>query len=139
MNEEGSFQRIGKTEQHMYGPRGLVICGMSTDEQKAVYSLVQNGGVPELPVIAVTDDMQDRTMAEVLGFPDQHGFGGTSSSRRAVVMSGFTEMELHWLMSAYRRLDLPRPLWATLTPTSEGWSVRQLVSELAAEDDSMGH
>lgn len=139
MAEDGTFQKIGKTEQHMYGPRGLVLCGMNSDEQQAVYSLVQNGGVPSLPIISVTDEMVDRTMSEVLEFPDRHGFGGKTTSRRAVVMSGLTEMELHWLMSAYRRLELPRPLWATLTPTSEGWSVRQLVAELAAEDDSMGH
>lgn len=36
-------------------------------------------------------------------------------------------------MAAYRGLDLPRPLWATLTPVSEKWTVKHLLDELAAE------
>ena len=37
---------------------------------------------------------------------------------RAVVMSGLSEVEFHALMNSYRASELPRPIWATVTPTS---------------------
>ncbi len=39
-------------------------------------------------------------------------------------------------MSTYRRVDLPRPMWATLTPVSKDWTVEKLLAKLAAEDDT---
>ncbi len=50
-----------------------------------------------------------------------------------MIMSGFTEQELHLFMGSYKAAELPRPLWATLTPHSENWSLLQLLTELSAE------
>jgi hypothetical protein len=55
----------------------------------------------------------------------------------AIIMSGITENELHQLISSYRKVGMPEPLWATLTPTSEGWTLRQLLTELSAEQQAM--
>jgi hypothetical protein len=51
----------------------------------------------------------------------------------AIIMSGLTEKELHKTMAACKRRKLPPILWATLTPTSENWTVEALVSELMTE------
>jgi hypothetical protein len=51
----------------------------------------------------------------------------------ALIMAGITEAELHRLMEGYRQAGLPWPLWATLTPISETWTLRALLKELAAE------
>jgi hypothetical protein len=40
-------------------------------------------------------------------------------------------------MTAYRLAELPSQLWATLTPTSENWSVNNLLEELAAESEAI--
>jgi hypothetical protein len=55
----------------------------------------------------------------------------------AIIMAGITENELHLLMSSYRSAGLPNPLWATLTPTSEAWTLRQLLTELSAEREAL--
>jgi len=52
-------------------------------------------------------------------------------------MSGFTQKELHKLMTAYRQAELPSQLWATLTPISENWSIANLLEELAAEAEAI--
>jgi hypothetical protein len=36
-------------------------------------------------------------------------------------------------MGGYRQQGLPAQLWATLTPTSEGWTIKSLLDELDAE------
>jgi hypothetical protein len=51
-----------------------------------------------------------------------------------MILSGFKQNELYTLMSAYRKADLPRQLWATITPVSEDWTLANLLEELAAED-----
>jgi hypothetical protein len=56
--------------------------------------------------------------------------------RRAIIMSGFTQNELHRLMTAYRNSGQPTQLWATLTPISENWLIEKLLGELAAEAET---
>jgi hypothetical protein len=40
-------------------------------------------------------------------------------------------------MSGCRKSGMQQPLWATLTPTSETWLIRDLLKELAAERAAM--
>jgi hypothetical protein len=135
MGEPGSFERIGDSERRLYGPRGVLVCGVPPGEQGAVAGLVQGGG---LPVVFVSDRMAHSSLKELLALKDGAGRGEESGLRRAVVMSGFAERELQWFMAEYRKLKLERPLWATLTPVSENWKIERLLEELAAEDAEMG-
>jgi len=136
MEEQGSFERIGDSERRMYGPRGVLVCGVAVREQGVIAGVIEKSN-RELPVIFVSDQMAESSLKELLAQEDGTGKGEASGLRRAIIMSGFLEKELQWFMSAYRRLGLERPLWATLTPTSEGWKVSRLLEELAAEDAEM--
>jgi hypothetical protein len=57
---------------------------------------------------------------------------------KAIVVSGLTQKELAKLMAAYRKLTWPKPFWAAVTPTSETWTLRRLLEELAAENEALG-
>ncbi len=135
MGEPGSFERIGGSGRRLYGPRGVLVCGVPPGEQDDVAGLAQGGG---LPVVFVSDQMAASSLKQLLALEDGAGRGEESGLRRAVVMSGFSEKELHWFMAEYRKLGLDRPLWATLTPVSENWNIQRLLDELAAEDAEMG-
>jgi len=52
-------------------------------------------------------------------------------------MCGLTQNELHLLMSGSRQAGMKPPLWATLTPSSETWTVQDLLKELVAEHQAM--
>ena len=121
----------------MYGTRGILVCGYSLSEQPLFMSFMEQTGFQDLGVIFVTTNQSTKTLKELLALPDSSGQGETSDMRRAIVMSGFTQKELHKLMAAYRFAELPSQLWATLTPTSENWSVTNLLEELAAESDAI--
>lgn len=73
----------------------------------------------------------------MLTLGDRSGMGKASDLPRAVIMSGFTQEEVHIIMSAYRKADLPKQLWATLTPISQSWPIEKLRGELAAEDRAL--
>ncbi len=134
---DGTFHRVGNTDERMYGPRGLLVCGYPVEEHDPLSEFMARFGGEDLPVIFVPDRDADRSLLEVLAMPHGSGKGLPSSLDRAMVLSGFTQRELHGLMAAYRKSGLPRQFWATLTPTSESWTVRELLKELAREAEAM--
>ncbi|MGA6925806.1 MAG: DUF3783 domain-containing protein, partial [Desulfosarcina sp.] len=53
-----------------------------------------------------------------------------------IVVSGITENQLHALMTLTRESGMQPALWAALTPTSETWTLKQLLAELQAEREA---
>jgi hypothetical protein len=131
---EGTFERIERSERRLYGPRGLLICGYPPDEHAPFAEALERIGFGGRPFIFVTDGDSGKTVGEALVLGDRWGMGQASCLARAVIMSGFTQEEVHVLMSTYRKAGLPKQLWATLTPVSETWPVEKLLGELAAEE-----
>jgi len=135
--EEGTFQKMEVSEKRMYGPKGILICGYPPDEHGPLAEALEQIGYGDRPFIFVTDGDSAKTLAEVLALGDRWGMGQPSQMARAMIMSGFTQQEVHTIMSAYRKADLPNQLWATLTPVSETWPVEKLLTELAAEAEAI--
>jgi hypothetical protein len=137
MAHKSTFQKMKKSNKKMYGTRGILVCGYAPSEQRLLVSFLGQKGFQDLPVIFVTTAQSMKTLKELLALPDCSGQGEASGMRRAIIMSGFTQKELHKLMEAYRLAELPSQLWATLTPISENWSVTNLLEELAAESEAI--
>ncbi len=90
-----------------------------------------------MPMIFAANEDLNKTIKELLDSEGRAGLGKNSNTKRAIVMSGLTQIGLHRLMSIYRLSELPSPLWASLTPISENWSVSHLIDELAEESRAM--
>jgi hypothetical protein len=133
----GTFKKVGNSRKKMYGPRGILVCGYQPGEQSSLLYLLEENGFRGLPVIFVTDDYSTKSLKEISAFNHKAGLGKQSDMRRAIIMSGFTQKELYKLMAIYRLSEMPSPLWATLTPISEKWSISQLLDELTAESEAM--
>ncbi|MBE9570378.1 MAG: DUF3783 domain-containing protein [Proteobacteria bacterium] len=136
MNHGGKFRKVGKSEKKLHGHRKLIVCGYPDLEQRALLSLLEKNDFNDLPVIFVTNQDSKKAISELLTLDDRSGQDGFSDMRRAIIMSGFTQNELHRLMTAYRNSGLSTQLWATLTPVSENWPVEKLLGELAAEAEA---
>jgi hypothetical protein len=134
---KGTFKKVGKSKKRMYGPRSILVCGYLPGEQSSLLSLLEQNGFKDLPTIFAADDTLFKTIKEILASEDKSGFGKKSEMRKAIVMSGFTQKELYRFMAIYRLSELPSPLWASLTPISETWSISHLLDELAAESEAM--
>jgi hypothetical protein len=134
---KGTFKKIGKSKQRMYGARGILACGYLPGEQSSLLSLLEQNGFKDMPVIFVTDHDSAKTLKELLASEDRAGLGERSEMKRAIIMSGFTQKELYRLMAIYRLSEFPTPLWASLTPISETWTISHLLNELAAEAEAM--
>jgi hypothetical protein len=134
---ESEFEKVSASDKPMYGPRKLLICGFSADIQPHVVKLLEILKLSDVQQIWVTEEQAGSLISELLALEHDTGLGVSSKLPRAIIMSGLTQKELHVLMSGSREAGMKPPLWATLTPTSESWTVRDLLKELAAEHEAM--
>jgi hypothetical protein len=134
---DGEFQKMTQSEEMLYGPRKLLLCGFPPDVQSKFMTLLEMIGLSELPVVWVADDQANAHVGELVRLDDGTGSGDSSKLPRAIIMSGISQNELHSLMAGCRKSGMQPPLWATLTPTSEAWPIQKLLKELAAERRAM--
>ena len=134
---DAKFEKVSPSDTPLYGPRMLLLCGFSQNVQPNFNKLLELIGLSEIPKVWVTDDQADIRVGELVKLPDNTGFGISSELPRAIIMAGITQSEMHGLMSGCRKSRMKETLWATLTPTSETWTIQSLLEELAAEHEVM--
>jgi hypothetical protein len=134
---DAKFEKVSRSDQPLHGPRKLLLCGFSQSVQPNFNKLLELIGLSEIPKVWVTDSQADVQVGELITLGDNTGFGVSSELPRAIIMAGITQNEMHRLMSGCREASMKAPLWATLTPTSETWTIQSLLKELAAEHKAM--
>ena len=136
MSDDATFEPIQQdSEQRMFGPRAVLLCGFDAQEQERLAEIVSR--FPSLPLSVVRAEDEQKNVGALLERPDRTGFGEKTTLPRLVLMSGLTQQELHRFMGAYRETGLTRPMWAALTPTSATWTLAALLEELDAERKAM--
>ncbi|MFZ7113725.1 MAG: DUF3783 domain-containing protein [Desulfatiglandales bacterium] len=133
---DATFEKVSRSDKRFYGPPKLLLCGFPADAQPNFVKVLQFAGMEKVPRIWVTQDQEHSRISVLLDLPHGEGAGVTSPLPRAIVVSGITQKELIGLMEVCRRTGMKDALWATLTPTSETWTVRRLLAELAAEREA---
>ncbi len=130
---KGSFEKIQNSDKSLYGPRKLLLTGFAGNVQPKFKTMLQLVGISDVALVWATEDQLDTTIDDLVQLPDGTGSGTSSSLPRAVIVGGIAEKELHRLISGCRKAGMKQALWATLTPKSVTWRLRQLLGELAAE------
>jgi hypothetical protein len=134
---DGEFQKIQESDERMYGPKGILVCGYPAPEHRFFALFMDKAGFSDRPIIFPTSKDAGKTLKELLGLTTESGMGEPAGLPRAIIMSGFTQNEVHRIMYAYRQAGLPAQLWATLTPLSENWLLADLLNELVKENDAL--
>ncbi len=135
---DSTFTKISSTSQPLYGPRKIVLCGFTAAAQAKFIQVMQMADLAATPRMWALPSHADHTMAELFALPADTGSGQSSSLPRAIIVAGIMEKELHALMAICRKTGMKKALWATLTPSSETWTLTALLAELAAERKAMG-
>ena len=134
---DSGFQKVTQSDEALYGPRKLLLCGFAADVQPKFISLLEMIGLSAIPLVWVTEDQAKTHVGELVQLENGTGTGASSALPRAIIMSGISQNELHTLMAGCRQSGMQQPLWATLTPNSETWPIQNLLKELAAEHRAM--
>ncbi len=133
---EGTFKKVGDSNNRMFGPTCLLLCGYASSDQTEIQSLIGSCLTAETPLIFATREDEGTKLGEIVHSKPGKGKGSSSDLKRAIIMSGLMEKELHILMKTYREKGFPKQLWATLTPVSVNWTLGELLKELAAEAEA---
>ena len=134
---DATFEKVTTSDKPLYGPRKLLLCGFSSAAQSKFETVLDMVGLREIPKIWVSDDQGDMALSALLLLPDKSGASVSSNLPRAIVVAGISQNELISLMTVCKKAGMMNALWATLTPVSENWTIRQLLAELAAERKAM--
>ncbi len=134
---DSTFQAVGDSDARMHGATAVLVSGFSVEEQRTLRSLMDTNGLSNIPAIYIVTAFLDLSLFELARLPAESRAGEPAELPRCIVMSGFLEKELHALMDSYRASSLSRPHWASVTPTSETWSVKQLLIELLKESEAL--
>ena len=137
MEQKSGFNRIDKSDQRMYGPRGILVCGYTKEERGEFLDFINKISMGDIRVIFAVNEDVEKTLSEVFTHEHQDGITGASELPRSVIMSGLTQNELHCLMRSYREEGFISQIWASLTPNSETWTLKALLIELLAEARAM--
>ena len=130
---DGTFEKVQRSDTRMYGPTKLLLCGFDAPAQPKFMAVLEAAGMQRIPVVWVSEAMAGERLSALLDLPEGSGAGEGSALPRAIVVSGITENQLHALMTRCRESGMQQSLWAALTPTSETWTMQQLLEELQAE------
>ncbi len=134
---ETTFRPVGDSDSRMHGATAVLASGFSLAEQQALRTMMDAAGLQDVGVVFITASSLPLTLAALAALPAGTHAGETAELPRALVMSGLTERQLHAMMDSYRQSGLPRPLWASVTPTSANWTIKYLLVELLKEREAM--
>jgi len=132
------FEKLTRSENALYGPRKLVLCGFGREAQPRFKKVLDFAGLAAVPVVWATAGDAPVLVGDLFQRPADSGLGVGSALKRAVIVAGITENELHTLMNVCKKTGMQSALWAALTPTSETWTLKVLLEELSAERRQLG-
>jgi GNAT superfamily N-acetyltransferase len=135
---DARFEKLAHSDEALYGPRKLVLCGFGREAQPKFKKVLDFAGLADVPVVWATADDATEPVRDLFQRPADSGLGIGSALKRAVIMAGITENELHTLMNVCKKTGMQSTLWAALTPTSETWTLKALLEELSAERRQLG-
>ena len=130
---DGTFEKVQRSDTPMYGPEKLLLCGFPAEAQSKFAAVLEMAGLAKISIVWAHRENAGQTLSTLLQLPHGTGSGQDSTFSRAVIVSGITENQLHSLMAVCRKSGMKQALWAALTPTSETWTLDGLLDELNKE------
>ena len=132
-----SFEEIGHESGGAVGPAAVLLCGFEPEADAAVAALLERVGAGEHRVRPCTVLMVGQTLEEALDAPAGGDRAPADALPRVLVLSGLTGSAIHAFLDRFGETGLPRPIFASATPTSLGFAVRDLLRDLLAEQNAM--
>lgn len=133
----GKFEKMTRSDTALYGNRKLLVCGLPYPAQPKFKAVLKMANMADVPVVWAGEDKSQTVISDLFMLDKDTGFGKASVLPRAIIVSGISENELHRLMRICKKTRMKKTIWAVLTPSSETWTLNQLLAELQAERKAM--
>jgi hypothetical protein len=134
---QGAFKRIDQDEGAPLGPLALLLCGFSLEESQTVSTFLETIDASEHRVVLCTEPMLAQPLGEALTTTEESPPVPPDQLPRVIVLSGMTGARVRIFLDRYASTELPRPIFATATPSNLNFTVRDLLIELLQEHRAM--
>ncbi len=134
---QGEFKKIDQDEGAPLGPLALLVCGFSPEESRTVSSFLGTIDAPEHRVVLCTEPMLAQSLGEALTTTEESPPVPPNKLPRVIVLSGMTGVQVRVFLDQYASTQLPRPIFATVTPSNLDFTVRDLLIDLLQEHRAM--
>ena len=134
---QGECKRIDQDEEAPLGPLALLMCGHSSEESRTVSSFLGAISASEHRVVLCTEPMVAQSLGEALATTEESPPVPPDKLPRVIVLSGMTGAQVRVFLDQYASTLLPRPIFATVTPSNLSFTVRDLLVELLQEHRAM--
>lgn len=134
---QGEFKRIDQDEEAPLGPLALLMCGHSSEESRTVSSFLGAISASEHRVVLCTEPMLAQSLGDALATTEESPPVPPDKLPRVIVLSGMTGAQVRVFLDRYASTLLPRPIFATVTPSNLSLTVRDLLVELLQEHRAM--
>jgi len=134
---QGEFKKIDRDEGALLGPLALLLCGFSFEESRTLSSFLRTIDASEHRVVLCTEPMLAQSLREALTTAEESPPVPPDKLPRAIVLSGMSGAQVRVFLDQYASTRLPRPIFATVTPSNLDFKVRDLLVELLQEHRAM--
>jgi hypothetical protein len=129
-----TFKKLPPSEQPLYGPRRLILCGFDATARNDFEKLIRVAEIAELDCLWAGAQESAQELKALFDLPlEAVQKPDPAPHPRAIIAGGLMQKEFHLLMRLSREVDMPVTLWAVLTPISADWTLEALLKELSAE------
>jgi hypothetical protein len=139
---DATFEKLDPSEQPLYGPRRLILCGFDEVARSDFKKLIRVAEIEDLDCLWAGETEGRLELKFLFEQPlDEAADAGPMPKApvhpRSIIAGGLKQKEFHLLMNLSREVGMPATLWAVLTPVSKTWTLNALLGELAAERAAM--
>jgi hypothetical protein len=139
---DATFSKLDPSEQPLYGPRRLILCGFDAAARSDFEKLIRVAEITALDCLWAGEAEGGLELKTLFGRSldesrDPVPTPKASVHPRSIIAGGLQQKEFHLLMNLSREVGMPATLWAVLTPVSETWTLDALLKELSAERAAM--
>lgn len=134
---DADFEKLAPSEQPLFGPRRLILCGFDTAARTDFQKLLEVAEVGDLNCLWAGEKDGELLLKALFEQPLGPPGAPAQDHPRAIVAGGLQQKEFHLLMNLSSEVGMPPTLWAVLTPTSATWPLKALLKELNAERAAM--
>jgi len=131
---DSTFKKIDNKDKPLYGPPKAVFTGFKVDAQPELIKILQKADLGDLATAWPCKTEEELTLDEIFNCDEKLGWGKDSELLRTIIVGGISQKKLKKFMALMKESQLEYPLWATLTPVSQNWQLKELLNELNKEN-----
>lgn len=130
---DSDFEKMTDAVRPFPGPELFLVSGYEREEIKQLTAFLQSIGYPNAAVKFCTEAQLNDTLESVLNEPPAGEPAGKGKLPNTMVFSGMTRADVQTVISRFKECGLPRPIFATTTPSNLSFKVRELLRHLIEE------